>query len=78
MTDDKIRRYAPILMKKKPYITFTLSNSKFKELTVKGFNVKKNKAILQNKVVYELSNKGFAYHKIIVDHLLVQEVILAI
>ena len=27
----------------------------------------KIKAILHNKVLYELSNKGFAYHKIIVD-----------
>ena len=27
----------------------------------------KIKAILHNKVLYELSNKGYAYHKIIVD-----------
>ncbi len=67
MTDDKIRRDAPILMKKLPYVTFTLSNSKFNELTKKGFNMNKIKAILHNKVLYELSNKGFAYHKIIVD-----------
>ena len=67
MTDDKIRRDAPILMKKIPYVTFTLSNSKFNELTNKGFNMNKIKAILHNKVLYELSNKGLAYHKIIVD-----------
>ena len=67
MTDDKIRKDAPILMKKIPYVTFTLSNSKFNELTQKGFNMNKIKAILHNKVLYELSNKGFAYHKIIID-----------
>lgn len=67
MTDDKIRRCAPIIMKKIPYVTFTLSNTKYNELAKKGFNMNKIKAILHNRVLYELSNKGFAYHKIIVD-----------
>ncbi len=67
MTDDKIRRCAPIIMKKLPYVTFTLSNQKYNELAKKGFNMNKIKAILHNKVLYELSNKGIAYHKIIVD-----------
>ena len=67
MTDDKIKRCAPILMKKIPYVTFTLSNTKYNELSSKGFNMNKIKAILHNKVLYELSNKGIPYHKIIVD-----------
>ena len=68
MTDDKIRRCAPILMKKIPYVTFNLSNSKFNELTKKGFNMNKIKAILHNKVLFELSNKEKDnYHKIIID-----------
>ena len=67
MTDDKIRRCAPIIMKKIPYVTFTLSNTKYNELTNKGFNMNKIKAILHNKVLYELSNKGYSYQKIIVD-----------
>ena len=67
MTDDKIRRCAPIIMKKLPHVTFTLSNSKYNELALKGFNMNKIKAILHNKVLYELSNKGIPYHKIIVD-----------
>ena len=68
MTDDKILRCAPLLMKKIPYVTFTLTNSKFNELTSKGFNMNKIKAILHNKVLYELSNKEKDnYHKIIVD-----------
>ena len=67
MTDDKIRRCAPILMKKIPYVTFTLTNPKYNDLCKKGFNLNKIKAILHNKVLYELSNKGIPYHKIIVD-----------
>lgn len=67
MTDDKIRRCAPIIMNKIPYVTFTLSNTKYNELSNKGFNMNKIKAVLHNKVLYELSNKGIAYHKIIVD-----------
>ena len=67
MTDDKIRRCAPIIMKKLPYVTFTLSNSKYNELSSKGFNMNKIKAVLHNKVLYELSNKNIPYHKIIVD-----------
>ncbi len=68
MTDDKIRRCAPILMNKIPYVTFTLSNTKYNELTAKGFNMNKIKAVLHNKVLYELSNKEKDnYHKIIVD-----------
>ncbi len=68
MTDDKIKRCAPILMNKIPYVTFTLSNSKYNELSSKGFNMNKIKAILHNKVLYELSKKQENnYHKIIVD-----------
>ena len=69
MTDDKIRRCAPIIMKKIPYVTFTLSNSKFNDLTNKGFNMNKIKAILHNRVLYELSNKNIPYQKIIIDEL---------
>ena len=67
MTDEKILRCAPIIMKKIPYVTFTLSNEKFNDLSNKGFNMNKIKAILHNRVLYELSNKDVSYHKIIVD-----------
>ena len=60
MTDEKILRCAPIIMKKIPYATFTLSNKKFNELSSKGFNMNKIKAILHNKVLFELSNNIFA------------------
>ena len=67
MTDEKILRCAPIIMKKIPYVTFTLSNEKFNDLTGKGFNMNKIKAVLHNRVLFELSNKDVSYHKIIVD-----------
>ena len=67
MTDDKIRRCAPILMDKLPYVTFTLSNPKYNDMANRGFNMNKVKAILHNRVLFELSNKGIPYHKIIVD-----------
>lgn len=67
MSDEKIRRCAPILMDKIPYVTFTLSNCKYNDMANKGYNMNKIKAILHNKVLYELSLKGFSYHKIIVD-----------
>ena len=67
MTDDKIRMCAPILMDKLPYVTFTLSNPKYNDMANKGFNMNKVKAILHNRVLFELSNKGIPYHKIIVD-----------
>ena len=67
MTDDKIKRCAHILMNKLPYATFTLSNTKYNEMSSKGFNMNKIKAILHNRVLFELSNKGIPYHKIIVD-----------
>ncbi len=67
MTDEKILRCAPILMNKIPYASFTLSNVKYNEWSKKGFNMNKVKAILHNKVLYELSNKGLPYHKIIID-----------
>lgn len=68
MTDEKIKRCAPLLMNKIPYVTFTLSNSKYNDLSNKGFNMNKIKAILHNKVLYELSKKEENnYHKIIVD-----------
>ena len=67
MNDDKIRRCAPIIMKKIPYSIRILSNKEFNSWTKKGYNMNKIKAILHNEVLYELSNKELNYHKIIVD-----------
>lgn len=67
MNDEKIKRCAPIIMKKIPYATYTVSNKEYNLLTSKGFNMNKIKTIFHNKILYELSNKGISYHKIIID-----------
>lgn len=67
MNDDKIRRCAPIIMKRIPYSFRILSNREFNEWTEKGYNMNKIKTILHNEVLYELSNKNNNYYKIIVD-----------
>ena len=67
MNDEKIRRCAPIIMKKVPYEYRVLSNTEFNNLTRKNYNMNKIKAILHNEVLYDLSQKEKDYHKIIVD-----------
>ncbi len=69
MTDEKIKRCAPILMKNIPYETRILYNNEFNEWTnKKHYNMNKVKAILHNEVLYKLSKKQEGnYHKIIVD-----------
>ena len=66
ITDEKILSIAPILIKKIPHVTFILSPS---EYNTKGItNMNKVKAILHNKVLYNLVNKeNFDYKKIVVD-----------
>ncbi len=67
MTDEKILRCAPIIMKKVPYEYLILSNTEFNDMTKKGYNMNKIKALLHNEVLFKLSNNETAYHKIIVD-----------
>lgn len=66
MTDDKIRRCAPIIMNKIPYEYMIMTNKEY-NLSHVNDNMNKIKAILHNKVLYKMSNKGFNYDKIIVD-----------
>lgn len=67
MTDEKIRQVAPILMKTIPYESVILSNKEYNSYKDNDINMNKVKAILHNKVLYTLSNKGYDYEKIIVD-----------
>lgn len=67
MTDEKIRRCAPIIMNKIPYEVKVLSNSEFNALTKAGKNLNKIKALMHNEVLFKLSNKEENYKKIIVD-----------
>ena len=67
LTDEKIKTIAPTLIREIPHSTFLLSNEDYNKYNQKGYNMNKIKAILHNKVLYELKNKHLPYDKIVVD-----------
>ena len=69
ITDDKIIKIAPTLIKEIPYVTFILNNKEYNAYQKKGYNMNKIKAILHNKVLYSLTTKEekYPYDKIVVD-----------
>ena len=67
LTDEKIKRCAPLIIKKIPYESLVLSNKEYNEYHEKGYNMNKIKAIMHNKVLFKMKNKSFNYEKIIVD-----------
>ena len=67
MTDKNILSVAPILMKKIPYSTVTLTNQEYNDLKNKDINMNKIKAILHNKVLFNLVKEKHPFEKIIVD-----------
>lgn len=65
ITDDKIIKIAPVLMKNLPYVSYILSN---KDYNARPTNMNQIKAVLHNKVLCELLKKGnFQYQYIVVD-----------
>lgn len=67
LTDEKIKRCAPLIIKRIPYESLILSNKEYNEYHAKGYNMNKIKAIMHNKVLYKMKNKNYPYQKIIVD-----------
>ena len=69
LTDEKIKKIAPVLIKEIPYVTFTLNNKEYNRYQSIGYNMNKIKAILHNKVLYSITHKdeNYPYQKIIVD-----------
>ncbi len=69
LTDEKIKKIAPTLLKEIPYVTFTLNNEEYNKYQSMGYNMNKIKAILHNKVLYALTHKEekYSYQKIVVD-----------
>ena len=66
ISDKSIIEIAPKLIKRIPYKTFILNNEEYNKQ--KDFNMNKIKAILHNKVLFELSqNSDLKYEKIVVD-----------
>lgn len=67
ITDDKIKKIAPEIIKKIPYSTFILTNTSYNQNWSEDLNMNKIKAILHNKVLANMKNKGYDYDKIVVD-----------
>ncbi len=67
ITDDKILKIAPTLIKNFEHITMILDNKSYNEYQEKGYNMNKVKAILHNKVLVSLLKKKLPYEKIIMD-----------
>lgn len=67
ITDDYIKKIAPVIMGKIPYSVFILSNIEYNKLDHEKVNMNKIKAILHNKVLLNLVEKNYPYEKIIVD-----------
>ncbi|MGN1371555.1 MAG: ribonuclease HIII [Candidatus Coprovivens sp.] len=68
LTDDKIIKIAPELIKKIPHTTIILSNKEYNQYHTTDFNMNKVKAILHNKCLLSVIKKdNIKYSKIIVD-----------
>lgn len=68
LTDDKIIKIAPELIKRIPHTTIVLSNEEYNSYHTTEFNMNKVKAILHNKCLLSVIKKdGVNYTKIVVD-----------
>ena len=65
VTDDKIMKIAPTLIKEIPHVSYILSNEEYNNT---NDNMNKIKALLHNQVLYKLVNENnFEYKYIVVD-----------
>lgn len=68
LTDDKIIKIAPELIKRIPHTTIVLTNQEYNQYHTTDFNMNKVKAILHNKCLLSVIKKdGVSYTKIVVD-----------
>lgn len=67
LTDDQILKIVPQIIKKIPYQTFILKNEEYNNHKNNNINMNQMKAILHNKVLYELKQKNLKYDYIVVD-----------
>ena len=68
LTDEKILKIVPEIMKKIPYQSYILNNKEYNKLQDKGYNMNKIKAILHNKVLLDLMKKeNFIVDMVVVD-----------
>ena len=68
VTDEKIIKIAPELIKRIPHVTVILTNEQYNDMHNKEVNMNAIKAIMHNKVLYSLISKNtYDYDKIVVD-----------
>ena len=68
LTDEQILKIVPEIIKKIPYHTLVLTNKQYNEYYGNNMNMNKIKAILHNKVLYELvKDNKYQYDYIVVD-----------
>ena len=68
LTDEKMLKIAPEIMKKIPYHAYILKNEDYNKLQEKGYNMNKIKAILHNKVLLGIMKKdNYMVDMVVVD-----------
>lgn len=67
ITDDKIIKIAPEIIKVIPYSAYVLSNEEYNKIEHTEVNMNKVKAILHNKVLCNLEEKNYPFDLIVVD-----------
>jgi ribonuclease HIII len=67
LNDTQIMKIVPEIIKKIPYKTYILSNKDYNTYYGNNMNMNKIKAILHNKVLYEIKQMGYVYDYIVVD-----------
>lgn len=67
LTDDQILKIVPTIIKKIPYQTYILKNEDYNQYRNKNMNMNQMKAILHNKVLYQIKEKNLPYDYIVVD-----------
>lgn len=68
ITDDKILKIAPELIKNIPHETIILSNKEYNDMQAKGYNMNKIKSILHNRVILGLLKQdNFIIDMVVID-----------
>lgn len=68
LTDEKILKIAPDIMKKIPYSAYILKNTEYNTLQEKGYNMNKIKSLLHNRVLLSLMKKdNYVTDMVVID-----------
>lgn len=67
LSDEQIIQIVPKIIQRIPYQTFILKNKEYNLRKRENINMNQMKAILHNKVLYELKSKNYPYQYIVVD-----------